>query len=275
MKLLLIVLFLCIFIVFEMVRNNIPVVRKVKINCPELRGIKIVQLSDLHRKKFGQLNSRLISRIRRISPSLIVMTGDMVSRSETDAEPLTALIHASEKICPVYYVLGNHEIDMKNDDFQKLMDIFQHSTAALLKNQTADISVNGKTIHITGLCYERENFRNRNGGFSCLKPYGINDMTDSVGFKPDDGIYTILLAHNPLYFDTYASWGADLVLSGHVHGGIIRLPFIGGILSPERKLFPKYSAGIYRKDNTVMYVNCGLGKFRILNPPEISLIEFE
>ena len=273
MKFLLIIL--CLVIVLETVRNNIPVVRKVKISCPELSGIKIVQLSDLHRKKFGQRNSRLISRIRRLSPSLIVMTGDMVSRRKTDAGPITALINASEKICPVYYVLGNHEIDMENDDFQKLMDIFQHSTVALLKNQTADISVNDKNIRITGLCYERENFRNKNGGFSGLKPYGINDMTDSVGFKSDDGIYTILLAHNPLFFDTYASWGADLVLAGHVHGGIVRLPVIGGVLSPERKLFPKYSAGIYRKDKTVMYVSCGLGKFRIFNPPEISLIEFE
>ena len=261
-----------LLIIFTAVQNNIPVIKKIKINNPELEGIRIVQLSDLHRKKFGDMNTRLIRRLRKISPSLIMLTGDMASRQGTDLKPLETLLSASAKICPVYYVLGNHENDMDREDYQKILDIIRRSSVTLLKNQSADILINGKNLHITGLCYERANFRNKYGGFKGLKPYLIKDINEAVGLKEDK--YTILLAHNPLYMDTYASWGADLVLSGHVHGGIIKLPFIRGILSPERKFFPKYSAGLYKKDNTIMYVNSGLGKLRIFNPPEITLIEF-
>ena len=83
---------------------------------------------------------------------------------------------------------------------------------------------------------------------------------------------TILLAHNPLLLDTYAAWGADLVLCGHVHGGLIRLPLAGGLLSPERKFFPKYDKGLYEKAGTKMYVSGGIGKPRFWNPPEINLL---
>lgn len=259
--------------VITAVQNNIPVVKKIKISNSGLKGIRIVQLSDLHKKSFGSLNSGLIKKLRQLSPSLIMMTGDMVSRQGTKLEPLETLLSASVRICPVYYVLGNHERDMDSRDFNELLEVFRRTSVTLLKNQSADITIYGKKINITGLCYERANFRNKKGGFRGLKPYLINDINEAVGLKPEG--YTILLAHNPFYLDTYASWGADLVLSGHVHGGIVRLPFIGGLLSPERKLIPEYSAGIYSNDRTIMYVNRGLGKFRIFNPPEITLIEFE
>lgn len=262
-----------ILAVFTAIQNNIPVVRKIRINNPELKGIRIVQLSDLHRKKFGSFNSSLVRKIKKLNPSLVMMTGDMVSRQRTDIQPLEFLLSSCSRICPVYYALGNHENDMDSRDFRQLVAVISKSGAVLLKNQSADISVDGRMMHITGLCFQRENFRNAQGGFTGLKPYLIGDMNEAVGYKGSE--YTILLAHNPLYLDTYASWGAELVLSGHVHGGIVRLPFIGGLLSPERKFFPKYSAGIYKKDNTTMYVNCGLGKFRMFNPPEITLIEFE
>lgn len=268
-----IILIIILFIaVFTIIQNNIPVVRKVKISNPDLQGIKIVQLSDLHRKKFGDMNSMLISKLKKLSPSMIMLTGDMVTRKKTDLKPLENLLSASSRLCPVYYALGNHEIDMEPNEYEKLMDIIKRSRVTLLKNQSADILINEKSLHITGLCFERENFRNRYGKFSGLKPYLIKDINEAVGIK--ERKYTILLAHNPIYMDTYASWGADLVLSGHVHGGIVRIPFLKGILSPERKFFPEYSAGMYYKDNTMMYVNCGLGKFRLFNPPEITLFEF-
>ena len=267
------VIVICFLIILTVIQNNIPVVKKIKIQNPELKGIRIIQLSDLHRKKFGSLNSHLVRKIKKLSPSLIMMTGDMVSRQGTDMIPLEFLMSSCSRICPVYYCLGNHETDMDRQDYRHLMGIVRKSNVILLKNQSADIEIDGVNLHITGLCFSRANFRNAEGGFTGLKPYLINDINDAVGVK--DNCFTILLAHNPLYFDTYASWGAELVLSGHVHGGIVRLPLAGGLLSPERKLFPKYSAGIYRKDNTIMYVNSGLGKFRFLNPPEITLIEFE
>jgi predicted MPP superfamily phosphohydrolase len=201
------------------------------------------------------------------------MTGDMASRQGTDMLPLEFLMSSCSRICPVYYCLGNHEIDMDIQDYRHLMQTVRKSNVILLRNQSADIEIDNINLHITGLCFSRANFRNSKGGFTGLKPYLISDINEAVGIK--ENCFTVLLAHNPLYLDTYASWGAELVLSGHVHGGIIRLPFGKGLLSPERKFFPEYSAGIYKKDNTVMYVNSGLGKFRFFNPPEVTFIEFE
>ncbi|WDC83435.1 hypothetical protein PL321_11895 [Caloramator sp. mosi_1] len=94
--------------------------------------------------------------------------------------------------------------------------------------------------------------------------------------KIDDRTYNILLTHNPLYFKTYSSWGADLTLCGHIHGGIIRIPFIGGFLSPERVFFPKYNAGKYEINNNILIVNRGLGNgdfgLRFNNRPEVTVI---
>ena len=99
----------------------------------------------------------------------------------------------------------------------------------------------------------------------------LTDMVDYLGVKQPD-TYTILLAHNPLDFDVHAEWGADLSLGGHVHGGLIRLPVINGILSPERRLMPKYKEGVYKKGNSYLVANRGLGRFRIHNPPEIVTV---
>ena len=83
----------------------------------------------------------------------------------------------------------------------------------------------------------------------------------------------ILLAHSPIGFEAYAEWGADFVLSGHVHGGIVRIPVIGGILSPERRFLPKYTKGIYHFNSSVMNVSAGIGKFRVNNPSEFVCID--
>ncbi len=258
--------------VMTIVQNNIPIVKKISIQNNELKGLRIVQLSDLHRKTFGTLNSRLIRKVKKLSPSLVLMTGDMVSRQDTDLRPVESLLNSVSKICQVYYSLGNHENDMDKDEFEKLVKIIKKSKTVLLRNETVDIEIDGKSLHLTGLCFERANFRNKNNGFTGLKPYLIDDINSAVGLKEKG--YTILLAHTPFYLDTYASWGAELVLSGHVHGGIVK-PFGKGLLSPERKFFPKYHSGLYSQDSTLMYVNSGLGKFRVFNPPEITLIEFE
>ena len=86
---------------------------------------------------------------------------------------------------------------------------------------------------------------------------------------------TLLLAHSPLALDTYAAWGAELVVSGHVHGGMIRLPVVGGLLSPERKLFPAYSRGHYRQGHTDLIVTGGIAKPRLFNPPELRIITLQ
>ena len=101
-------------------------------------------------------------------------------------------------------------------------------------------------------------------------------VTEALG-APKEGCCNVLLAHNPVYFDTYAAWGADLTLSGHLHGGIVRLPLLGGVISPQMKLFPDYTRGCYTKENHRMIVGAGLGShtipIRINNPPELVVID--
>ena len=96
----------------------------------------------------------------------------------------------------------------------------------------------------------------------------LTDMINYLGVKQPDE-YTVLLAHNPLDFDVHAEWGADLSLGGHVHGGLVRLPFVQGIFSPERRLMPKYKEGVYRVGDSFLIASRGLGRFRVHNPPEI------
>ena len=106
----------------------------------------------------------------------------------------------------------------------------------------------------------------------CSLPYDIQDLQRHFG-NPGKDAYHILLAHNPVYFEQYARWGADLTLSGHLHGGIIRIPGIGGLITPQARLFPRYDRGLFEKDGKYMVVSPGLGEhtvpIRIFNPPQL------
>ncbi|MDE6658347.1 MAG: metallophosphoesterase, partial [Oscillospiraceae bacterium] len=130
-------------------------------------------------------------------------------------------------------------------------------------------------IMFTGLTLPREVYKNQNGSYHNLTPVTEKLILSCIGAcvsKP-----CVLLAHSPMGFEAYAKWGANIILSGHVHGGIIRMPIINGILSPERKFFPKYTKGVYQSEfykNCYMNVSAGIGKFRVNNPSEIICIDF-
>lgn len=235
---------------------------------------RIVHISDLHKKKFGKNNSALSEKILSLDPDAVFMTGDMISRSSSDLTPLKALINdISEKI-PVYYSLGNHEQDAEyvNSDIYTDLIKFIKSRCVLLDNDTCRIEKENFTLSISGLTVFRECYK-VNNHYKNLRKVNCQHICDFLKTKPDDRYVNILMAHNPNFFNAYCEYGSDIILSGHVHGGCVRLPFIGGVLSPERKFFPKYDSGEYRKGNTSMIVSCGLGKFRMFNPSEISVID--
>lgn len=143
----------------------------------------------------------------------------------------------------------------------------------LLQNQTISLEMPGSVpLYLAGADLAYGVYRDENRKFRNLQPYTAADLENDLGRRRG---CTVLLAHNPLLLDSYAGWGADLVLCGHVHGGLVRLPFLGGVLSPERKFFPKYDKGLYEKDGTKMYVSGGIGKPRLCNPPEISVIHLK
>ncbi|MBQ8825092.1 MAG: metallophosphoesterase [Ruminococcus sp.] len=234
-------------------------------------NLKILHISDIHHRTFGKCNSRIVEKTKKISPDIIVITGDLISRNMKKYYNTGVFLKNLRKIAPVYLSLGNHELDLPPNLRNKLFKIINKSGVRILKNETVKIKKNNFTTYISGITLDIECYKSKDKKrkYKNLKQYTEKDLYNAIGNKKG---YTILLAHNPLFFEEYAKWGADLVLSGHVHGGIIRLPIIGGILSPERKLLPKYSKGLYKKGNTIMNVSGGLGKLRLWNPPELIIL---
>ncbi|MHB1153882.1 MAG: metallophosphoesterase [Eubacteriales bacterium] len=232
-----------------------------KIN-DSLDGYKIVQISDLHNKEFGKHQIRILNIIKDIDPDLIVITGDIIDSNHTDIDIALAFVEGAAEIAQVYYVTGNHEymIDYKSRNI--LMQRMEQCGVIILNNETVEI-VNefGDGFYLVGL---DDNFLSDNTLMNLSAALDINKLR-------------IVLAHEPQYLTNYARAKVDLVLTGHAHGGQIRLPFIGGLIAPDQGLFPKYTSGTYIENDTTMIVSRGLGNslipVRVFNRPEIVMIE--
>lgn len=232
-------------------------------------GFRIAHLSDLHNKVFGKDNASLLKLIAAEKPDIAVMTGDMISHDAPNTDKFLRLVKRLADICPVYYVNGNHELsDLDEEAFSYVAEIMASYGAVCLDNDSADIFRGEEKIHLCGLCYSAEYYRGVREYKRGWKAFMLTDMINYLGVKQPEE-YTVLLAHNPLDFDVHAEWGADLSLGGHVHGGLIRLPFVQGIFSPERRLMPKYKEGVYRIGDSFLIASRGLGRFRVHNPPEL------
>ena len=257
-----------------------PQVSRYRIGSPLLPkrfdGMKIVHLSDLHNKVFGRNNAPLIKPIAKEKPDIIVMTGDMISHDAPNTDKFIGLVKHLAEIAPVYYVNGNHELsDIGDDELERITDILEGYGAVCIDNESVDMVRGRSRVRLCGLCYTAEFYRGVREYKRGWKAFMLADMINFLGIKEPD-VFTILLAHNPLDFDVHAEWGADLSLGGHVHGGLVRLPLIRGIFSPERRLLPKYKEGVYRIGNSFLIASRGLGRFRIHNPPEIvSVVLFK
>ncbi len=271
----LIVVFL-LFLIYIWFENKLLIVRKYSIKLDKIKGekIKVVQLSDLHKKEYPCEWSRIILKTEELNPDIIVISGDLVSRTHKKFEYTGKLVERLCDICPVYYARGNHELDLENKCskyMETLRECVVKSGAIFLENKMTTVNINNSTVNIYGADLKRSIYRNSKGGFSNLESYTSEELEEIFG-KPQG--FSILIAHNPFFFDEYAKWGADITFSGHVHAGIVNTPF-GGILSPERKFFPKYTKGIYECGDKKMIVSAGIGKFRIFNPSEILYLEIE
>ena len=227
---------------------------------------RLVQISDLHKRQFGKGQKRLIRKVAALKPEIIVITGDLVSRDVTDFTDTQRLLHRLTALAPVIAVPGNHEAELPPAIYERFRQAVRKSGAVLLENQTVTV----KGVRFAGLFLPTVFFRGGGLlGFSAAADCTAETMHDLLGTCRE---HTVLLAHNPLFFPAYAEWGAALTLSGHVHGGVIRLPGIGGVLSPARRFMPRYDKGVYRRGGAQMIVSAGLGKFRLFNPPELCLI---
>lgn len=237
----------------------------------EFAGFRIVQLSDLHGMLYGKSNEFLIGKIKEEKPHIIVMTGDMADTSFHSLSRLLKLCRRLVRICPVYWVLGNHEQSLGTLAVEKLTGQLKSLGVIVTDNCWHTISRDGAYIRIYGLVmpmvYYKDRFTNWMRGIDFTKEL----VRKQLG-KPDSACFSVLLAHNPLYYAAYRDWGADLTFSGHIHGGIIRIPGMGGLLSPDVTLFPKYDGGYFQEKGKHLIVSRGLGNhflIRVKNPPEL------
>ena len=232
-------------------------------------NVKFAVISDLHNKKIEN-NCKIFDILREIKPDFIIFAGDMISRKTTDFSNLEIVCKKASEIAKVYAAPGNHELSIYLRGLEIYRKILKKYNVSYLENETVSTDEN---FHITGLVLKYDIYKDENDSYKNLKDYTIKQLkTDAGDLKKG---FNLVIAHNPNCFETYCKWGADVVVSGHVHGGIIRLPFVGGLLSPERKFFPKYSLGEYKKEKTHMIVSAGIGKFRLFNPSEIVEIILE
>lgn len=249
---------------FRVVRQEF-VVPNLKQDC------KFVLISDLHNKVYGNNNESVIAAVKSINPDFVVIAGDLVtSKVKESMDAGINLVNALSKDFPIYYGLGNHENKIKTrdyfgDKYEQLIKALSNQNVYVLENQNSIIPK--YNICITGLNLDLNYFAH----FRLRKMH--KDYLTSVIGKSDDKYCNILIAHNPDYFPEYAMWGADLVLSGHVHGGIMRLPFIGGVIAPSYEIFPKYDGGVFTEGKSTMLLGRGMGShtipFRFFNPAEL------
>ncbi|MCC8127378.1 MAG: metallophosphoesterase [Clostridiales bacterium] len=241
-------------------------------------GYRIVHLSDLHGAVFGRKNENLIRAVQGIHPDLVAMTGDMADNTRDAALRALRLCGKLTKDFPVYYSIGNHEQTLRTDmtppDFLREL---RGQGVHVLDNSRETVSRRGSLIRLYGLTTGMVYYKDPLGEYRKGAYFSAEDTKELLGTAGKD-CFNLLLAHNPLYFPSYRDWGADLTLSGHIHGGILRIPYLGGVLSPDLTLFPKYDAGYFAERGKQMIVSRGLGNhflFRVCNPPEVVVITLQ
>ncbi|WPS86274.1 metallophosphoesterase [Brevibacillus halotolerans] len=234
-------------------------------------GFTIVQVSDLHNAEFGNNQSRLLNAIKAVSPDFIAVTGDLIDSNHTDVAKAMEFINGAIEIAPVYYVTGNHEA--RSDQYAKLKQQMLEAGVIMLEDEGTTIKREGASIRLFGL--NDPNFTATDDAYESTAM--VDTKLKAMLSKNNE--YTILLSHRPELFDIYAENSIDMVLSGHAHGGQVRLPFIGGLVAPNQGFFPKYSEGVHEKEQTKMIVSRGLGNsiipVRINNRPELVVITLD
>lgn len=228
---------------------------------PGFDGFRVLQLSDVHGAVYGKDNARLLERAKETVPDIIVITGDLADW-RTDLADTEVLLAGLTEIAPVYYVTGNHE--WRSGLLSGLKELFGKYGVFCLQNEFLTLEHGGDTIVLAGL-------DDPNGWKNMEKPDGLAArIRESF---PDR--FVLLLSHRNDLPERYPELPVDLVLSGHGHGGVIRIPGVGGILGVDRRLFPKYDAGLYCGDSYMLVVSRGLGNSapipRIFNNPELVL----
>lgn len=231
-------------------------------------GCTIVQLSDLHGAQFGDDNADLLRAVQEAQPDYIFLTGDLLDRfRETPQSYAVNLCQRLAAIAPTYFVTGNHEWALPG--IRDLKSAIGDTGTTVLTNQFVTLERGGDSILLAGI--------DDPNGFADQKT--PEELAQEIHDAWGDGFW-LLLAHRNNYFENhYSLLGADLVISGHAHGGLIRLPFTDGLMGVERNFFPSYTAGFYEVNGADLFVSRGLGNsgrtFRLFNRPQVVVLTLE
>ncbi len=268
----------CIFFLWRILydSNRFVVVRHSFADPRIRKPFRAVVLADLHNKRYGRENALLLNAIHELKPDAVLVAGDMITASPGGR--LDVGINCLQKLSeeyPVYYADGNHEhrLELYPEEYGSMAQDYEKALQEMgirrLVNEHTVLKGNG--IAVYGSRIDREYYRR----FRVRRME--KEYLDKLLGEPSGEYYNILIAHNPDYFPQYADWGADLVLSGHVHGGLVRIPGGKGLVSPRVSFFPKYDGGIFREGKSVMLLSRGLGNhtipIRLFNPGELLVIE--
>ena len=229
---------------------------------PQFDGLRVAELSDLHGRSFGKNNVRLLRTLQKARPDMICICGDLFDE-KTDLTMLEPLLTGLTDIAPVYYVTGNHEWQVKN-----LREILQKMRAwgvTVLENEGRVLSRGGAEMVVAGV-------HDPCGPYDMKTPAAlVRELRSAQGND-----FILMLSHRNDELAMWSQLGVQMVLSGHCHGGVVRLPFVGGVFGTRRELFPEYDAGVYRQDGTTLFVSRGLGytnvHFRLFNRPHVPIM---
>lgn len=264
------VLIFCAFYVGLVVRHY--TIKTDKLN--EGQNVRIVIIADLHSTYYGENQERLIRKIEKQNPDIIALVGDIIDDHESE-EGAKDFLEGIQGIAPAYYVIGNHEV--WTCEYERMKEMVADYGHTVLTNESKTIEVNGIELCISGvddpyvLKYSNdEDIRSMQSEEELL--YGFEDINNSV--------FNILLAHRPELYSMYQKYDFDLVLSGHAHGGQIRIPgIVNGFFAPDQGFLPEYAGGRYEENGQTMIVSRGLGFNslvpRIFNPPEVVVVDIK
>ena len=297
-----IVLLFAIFFVFNIILNKNIFVRKYKVKSSKitdkLDGYKIVQITDVHSVRNEIEFEKIINKIKKQEPDLICVTGDLIdaeyylsqnnlyeNKKINQIEELTVkLMKELKEIANTHYIYGNHEMmlldDPENNKFKKDLE---ELGVEILNNKIEELEIDGERINLIGIqdpatLYKDEKYAYIKGNNKNKVQAILNDLFLEIP-EENRNKFTILLSHRPEYFELYDKYNIDLALTGHTHGGIVKLPIINGIYAHPQGWFPEYSYGIYKTNDFSMIISGGIGysklPIRIFNPPEICTITLE